>query len=161
MTVIKERKIFEKVNKEEVYKKLVEIFGTKNVSDKKVDLYPYSYDMTECEPHMPDFVVIPENNDQLINLVNFCNKNLIPIVPYISGNNVGGLTIPEQGGIIVDFGKKMNKILYINENMMYAILEPGVTFGQFKKYLDDSHPNISLIDQKKLQVLIIHTSYSH
>ena len=55
---------------------------------------------------MPNFVVIPENNDQLVKLVNFCNSNLIPIVPYITGNNVGGLTIPVKGGIIVDFGKK-------------------------------------------------------
>ncbi len=52
-------------------------------------MYPYSYDMTESEPHMPDFVVIPENNEQLIKLVKLCNKMIIPIVPYVSGNNVG------------------------------------------------------------------------
>jgi len=142
LTVIKERNIFENISKKDVYKKLVDIFRVENVSDKNVDLYPYSYDMTECEPRMPDFVVIPETREQLITLVKFCNKNLIPIVPYISGNNVGGLTIPEHGGIIVDFGKKMNKILHVNENMMYAILEPGVTFGQFKKYLDENYPNL-------------------
>ena len=44
--------------------------------------------------------------------------------------NEGALTA------LYDFGKKMNKILYINENMMYALLEPGVTFGQLKKCLD-------------------------
>ena len=142
MTVTKKRNIFEKISKGDVYKKLLAIFGSNYVSNNEVDLYPYSYDMTECEPHMPDFVVIPQNVDQLVELVKFCNANLIPIVPYISGNNVGGLTIPEQGGIIVDFGKKMNKILHVNENMMYAILEPGVTFGQLKKYLDENCPNL-------------------
>ena len=59
------------------------------MSKKQVDLYPYSYDMTENQAHMPDFVVIPEKKEQLIELVNFCNKYLVPIVPYISGNNVG------------------------------------------------------------------------
>jgi glycolate oxidase len=142
LTVSKERKLFEKISKEEVYEKLVEIFGSVNVTEKKVDLYPYSYDMTECKPHMPDFVVIPESVEQLVNLVKFCNQNFIPIVPYISGNNVGGLTIPESGGIIVDFGKKMNKILHVNENTMYALLEPGVTFGQLKKYLDENYPHL-------------------
>ena len=121
---------------------MVEIFGEENVSDNSVDLYPYSYDMTEGKPKMPDFVVIPENNEQLVKLVKYCNSNLIPIVPYISGNNVGGLTIPQKGGIIVDFGKKMNKILHVNENMMYALLEPGVTFGHLKKHLDDNYPNL-------------------
>jgi len=142
VTIIKERNIFENINREDVYKKLMEIFGVDNVSNKEVDLYPYSYDMTECKPHMPDFIVIPEKIEQLIELVKFCDSNVIPIVPYITGNNVGGLTIPEHGGIIVDFGKKMNKILHVNENMMYAILEPGVTFGQLKKYLDENHPNL-------------------
>ncbi|MHA1296499.1 MAG: FAD-binding oxidoreductase [Promethearchaeota archaeon] len=142
MTISKDNKIFEKVSKEEVYRKLVEIFGEENVTDKEVDLYPYSYDMTENEGHMPDFVVIPENREQLVELVKYCNENLIPIVPYATGNNVGGLTIPDKGGIIIDFGKKMNRILHVNEEMMYALLEPGVTFGQLKKYLDENYPHL-------------------
>ena len=142
MTIIKSRNIYEKISKKEVEKKLIEIFGSLNVTKKTVDLYPYSYDMTECKAHMPDFIVLPENNDQLVKLVKFCNVNSIPIVPYISGNNVGGLTIPEEGGIIIDFGKRMNKILYINENMMYALLEPGVTFGQLYKFLEEFHPDL-------------------
>ncbi|MCJ7649603.1 MAG: FAD-binding oxidoreductase [Candidatus Lokiarchaeota archaeon] len=142
MTSIKERKIYENISMEEVRVRLEEIFGTSNVSKKQVDLYSYSYDMTECAQHMPDFVVIPENREQLVELVKFCNIHVIPIVPYISGNNVSGLTIPEQGGIIVDFGKKMNKIIHVDDNMMYALLEPGVTFGQLEKYLDENFPHL-------------------
>ncbi|MFX1477797.1 MAG: FAD-binding oxidoreductase [Promethearchaeota archaeon] len=136
------RNIFEKVSRSDVYTKLVDIFGSSNVTNKDVNLYPYSYDMTENEPHMPDFVVIPENVNQLVQLVKYCNQFLIPIVPYATGNNVGGLTIPEYGGIIVDFGKKMNKILYIDDNMMFAVLEPGVTFGQLKKHLEENYPHL-------------------
>jgi FAD/FMN-containing dehydrogenase len=136
------RNIFEKISRNDVYTKLVEIFGSSNVTNKDVDLYSYSYDMTENEPHMPDFVVIPENINQLVQLVKYCNQFLIPIVPYATGNNVGGLTIPDYGGIIVDFGKKMNKILYIDDNMMFAVLEPGVTFGQLKKHLEENYPHL-------------------
>ncbi len=68
---------------------MVEIFGAEFVSNKQVDLYPYSYDMTENKPHMPDIVVIPKKIQQLIELVKFCNEYIIPITPYISGNNVG------------------------------------------------------------------------
>ncbi|MGV9171630.1 MAG: FAD-binding oxidoreductase [Promethearchaeia archaeon] len=142
MTESEKKQTFKNISREEIKKKLIHVFGEKYVTDRSADLYPYSYDMTECEPHMPDFVVIPEKKEQLVDLVKFCNKHVIPIVPYITGNNVGGLTIPKRGGIIVDFGKKMNKILHINENMMYALLEPGVTFGQLKKYLDDNYPNL-------------------
>ncbi|MHA1472871.1 MAG: FAD-binding oxidoreductase, partial [Promethearchaeota archaeon] len=142
MTDIDKRNVFEKISKNDVYSKLIEIFGDSFVTDKKVDLYPYSQDMTENKPHMPDFVVIPECNEQLIELVNFCNEYSIPIVPYTTGNNVGGLTIPDYGGIVVDFGKRMNKILHIDDNMMYALLEPGVTFGQLKKHLEQNFPHL-------------------
>ncbi len=132
----------ERIGEQNVHKKLIDIFGEKYVSNKQVDLYPYSYDMTECEPHMPEFVVLPENVEQCVQLVKYCNENIIPIVPYISGNNVGGLTNPERGGIMVDFGKRMKRILHVNETMMYALLEPGVTFGQIKKHLDENYPHL-------------------
>jgi len=142
LTTIKERNIFERIEKEKILNELIKIFGKSNVSDRQHDLYPYSYDMTEATPHMPDFVVIPETVNHIISLVNYCNEYSIPIVPYISGNNVGGLTIPNEGGIILDMGKKMNKIIKIHKSMMYALLETGVTFGQLKKYLDENHPNL-------------------
>ncbi|MHA2290430.1 MAG: FAD-binding oxidoreductase [Promethearchaeota archaeon] len=142
MTAINQRNVFAKISKDKVHSKLIEIFGKNYVSDKAVDMYPYSQDMTENKPHMPDFVVIPHNNDQLVALVKFCNEFSIPIVPYTTGNNVGGLTIPDYGGVVVDFGKKMNKILHIDDNMMYALLEPGVTFGQLKKYLEENYPHL-------------------
>jgi 4-cresol dehydrogenase (hydroxylating) len=142
ITIIKERKYFEKISKEDINSKLIDIFSAKNVTNKQVDLYSYSYDMTENESHMPDFVVIPETVDQLVKLCKMCGEYHVPIVPYTTGNNVGGLTIPDYGGIIVDFGKKMNKVLHVNENMMYALLEPGVTFGQLKNYLDEHHPRL-------------------
>ena len=91
---------------------------------------------------MPDYVVIPANKEQLVEVVKFCNEHVIPIVPYISGNNLGGLTIPIRGGIMVDFSKKMNKIIHTNEEMMYIILEPGVTFGQLDKHLEENYPNL-------------------
>ena len=48
MTETNQRNIYDKISKATVFKKLEEIFGAKNVTDKTVDLYPYSYDMTEC-----------------------------------------------------------------------------------------------------------------
>nr|MDO8118520.1 FAD-dependent oxidoreductase [Candidatus Sigynarchaeota archaeon] len=142
MAEMKKRNVVQKMDKEKIEETLIEIFGKSSCSSNPADLYPYSYDMTECTPCMPDFVVIPETVDQLVRLVKYCNQNAVPVIPYISGNNVGGLTIPGRGGIVIDFGKKMNKILHVNETMMYALLEPGVTFGQLKKYLDENHPSL-------------------
>ena len=51
---IHKRNYFKNINFDEVFAKLVEIFGGTNVTNKQVDLYPYSYDMTENEAHMPE-----------------------------------------------------------------------------------------------------------
>jgi glycolate oxidase len=136
------RNIFNRISKEKLLDELITIIGKPFVSDKPHDLYPYSYDGTESEAHMPDFVVLPETVNEILQLIKFCNQYKIPIVPYVSGNNVGGLTIPEYGGIICDMGKRMKKIIKVHESLMYAILEPGVTWGQLKKFLDENHPNL-------------------
>ncbi|MHA1148379.1 MAG: FAD-binding oxidoreductase [Promethearchaeota archaeon] len=142
MTDVMKRNIYEEIKRENILKELIKIFGKKYVSDKAHDLISYSYDMTESKPKMPDFVVIPNEVNEIVELVKFCNLYKIPIVPYVSGNNVGGLTIPEEGGIVCDLGKRMKRILKIHKSMMYAIIEPGVTFGQLKKLLDDKYPNL-------------------
>lgn len=142
MTDVGKRNIYESISKEKILGDLEKIFGNPNVSDKPHNLYPYSYDMTESEPQMPDFVVLPEKVEEIVELVKYCNQHKIPIVPYVSGNNIGGLTIPEEGGIVCDMGKRMKKIIHIHESMMYALLEPGVTWGQLKKHLDDNYPNL-------------------
>lgn len=136
------RNVYEGIEKEKILAELIKIFGKPNVTEKAHNLIPYSYDMTESDPKMPDFVVLPEKVEEIVQLVKFSNQYKIPIVPYVSGNNVGGLTIPQQGGIICDMGKRMKKIIKIHDSMMYALLEPGVTFGYFKKYLDDHHPGL-------------------
>lgn len=121
---------------------LEEIFGKDSVSDKQHDLFIYSSDATELEPSMPDYICLVENTDQVVQVIKLATEHKVPLVPYITGNNIGGLTIPVKGGIILDFGKKMNKIIHVDEDQMYAILEPGVTFGQLDLYLKENYPNL-------------------
>jgi len=57
------------------------------------------------------------------------NKLKIPVIPYSTGINVRGLTIPvHDGSILLDLSR-MNRILEINPEMKTATVEPGVTFG--------------------------------
>ena len=113
MTDVGKRNLYENISKEKILDDLEKIFGNPNISDKPHNLYPYSYDMTESDPHMPDFVVLPEKVEEIVKLVKYCNQHKLPIVPYVSGNNIGGLTIPEEGGIVCDMGKRMKKIIHI------------------------------------------------
>lgn len=128
------------MNIDKAKEKLILILGKERVNTEKDTLYIYSSDMTENEPSMPDIVVLPETLEEVVEIVKIANELKIPIIPFATGNNVGGLTIPENGGIVMDM-KRMKKI-EVDEEEMCLIVEPGVTFGELKAYLDRNHPSL-------------------
>jgi glycolate oxidase len=119
---------------------LEEIVGSEFVSNDEEDIIVYSEDLTCEEPAKPDLIVMPETVEQVQKIVKIANKQKVSITPFVAGANMGGLTLTE-GGIILDL-KRMNKIIDINEKAMYAIIEPGVTFGQLEGTLKESYPSL-------------------
>lgn len=127
--------------KSRLVERLEKIVGSRFVSTNPADLYIYSYDLTTAEPHSPDVVVLPQSVEEVRAVLKLANQEKIPVIPYIAGGNVGGLTIPLNGGIMLDL-KRMNKIIEVNEVDMYALVEPGVIFGQLKAFLAKHHPSL-------------------
>ncbi|MHA1264395.1 MAG: FAD-binding oxidoreductase [Candidatus Helarchaeota archaeon] len=124
---------------ETVTERLKKIVGIEWVSDFPEELFTYSYDMTEHPPSTPEFVVMPKTVTEIQEIVKLANEFKISIVPFVTGANVGGLTIPLKGGMILDL-KRMDQILHINTHDMYVIVEPGVTFGHISKFLKENYP---------------------
>jgi FAD/FMN-containing dehydrogenase len=89
----------------------------------------YSRDQTECAPGRPDMVAFIETIDEATETVRIAGANKVPIIPRIAGTNLGGLSIPARGGVLLDL-TRMNRIHSINETDMLAVIEPGVTFQQ-------------------------------
>jgi FAD/FMN-containing dehydrogenase len=125
----------------DVISRLADIVGSEYVTSNKADLYIYSQDLTQAEPKWPEIVVLPASLDELRKVVRLANTKKIPVTPYVAGGNIGGLAIPLQGGILLDL-KRMDRILEVNETDMYALVEPGVTFGHMKAYLEKHHPDM-------------------
>ena len=117
-----------------ITKKLREIVGEKNATAAKHIRYAYSYDMSFVKPKLPDYVVMAETVEQIQELMRFANLEKIPVIPYTAGTNIGGLCIPERGGILLDL-KRMNKIIKIDPESHYAVIEPGVSHGQLAEAL--------------------------
>jgi glycolate oxidase len=112
-----------------VLRELQKIVGQSNCTASKHIRYAYSYDLTFVKPKLPDYVVMAETVEQIQELLLFANKEKIPVVPYIAGTNIGGLTIPERGGILLDL-KKMNRIIDIDTESHVAVIEPGVSHAK-------------------------------
>ncbi len=127
--------------KDSLLNKLAGIVGEPRISTNQADLYVYSFDLTPAEPGWPEAVVMPRSLEELQDILRLLNREKIAVTPYVAGDNIGGLTIPLRGGIVLDL-RLMNRILEVNDTDMYAVVEPGVTFGQIKAYLDQNHPNL-------------------
>lgn len=119
---------------EKVLKELASIVGDKNATASKHIRYAYSYDLSFVKRKNPDYVVMPTTVEQIQDVMKFANKEKIPVVPYTAGTNIGGLCIPERGGILMDL-KRMNKIVKIDPESHYAVIEPGVSHAKFASEL--------------------------
>lgn len=118
------------------------IVGDQYVSSGSGEQYVYSMDMTENDQHRPRMVVMPQTVEEIREIIKVANETLTPLVPFVSGQNVGGLTIPQvDGACIVDL-KRMDSIVELDREAMYVVVEPGVTFGHLRKYLDQHAPEL-------------------
>lgn len=63
-------------------------------------------------------------------MVRWANKYLIPIHPISVGRNLGygGAAPRVRGSVVVDLGRRMNKILRIDPDNCSCLVEPGVTY---------------------------------
>ena len=118
-----------------IMRELADIVGPENVSDEAYAIIPYLTDMTPEPEGKAEYVVMPKSVCEIQKIVKLANREGIPITPFSAGTNVGGLSIPRKGGIVLDL-RRMNKIIRIDEDSMIAIVEPGVTFGQLSKEIE-------------------------
>jgi FAD/FMN-containing dehydrogenase len=127
--------------KDEVRAELEKIMGSEHVTTSRPDLYHYFQDMTENEPAWPDFVVMPGSVGEVQEVLRLANREKIAVVPYTYGDNVGGLTIPLKGGIILDL-RRMDRLIEFNEEDRYIVVEPGFNFGDLRRLFNEKYPHL-------------------
>jgi len=110
------------------------IVGSGNVLDDPETLQRYAHDQSFVQPRTPDMVVFVKTVEQIQELVKLANTTRTPVIPYSSGKNLRGATIPDHGGIIVNMSR-MNKIIEVDEENLFAVIEPGVTYQQLQDAL--------------------------
>ena len=115
-------------------KQFENIIGSQNIFDDQETLDKYSKDQSFVPYIKPDFVIFPKSTEEVQKIVKLANQTKTPITPFSSGLNFHGAAIPSRGGIIVNLSK-MDKILSIDEDNWFAVIEPGVTYKQLQDEL--------------------------
>ena len=112
---------------QEILVKLQALVGAQNVVTDKEQLVLYSHDEV-TDPayhHLPEAVVFAENTQQVAAVVKLANAYHFPVVPRGAGTGLACGAVPIYGGVVLSL-EKMNKIIEINADAMYAVVEPGV-----------------------------------
>jgi 4-cresol dehydrogenase (hydroxylating) len=83
-------------------------------------------------------VLRPITREQVQSAVRIAHEHCVPIYPISQGRNWGyGSAAPVRpGGVVLDLSR-MNRILEVNEELAYAVIEPGVTQVQLFEYLQE------------------------
>lgn len=113
---------------------LIDLLGRDAVLDAPEALAPYREDYTEIEPVDPSCVAFATTTEQVQAIVRRASETGTPLTARVAGTNVGGLTIPAPGGVVLDLSR-MDRVLEVNVEDLYAVIEPGVTQRSLKAHL--------------------------
>jgi len=109
------------------------IFPANTLSVGEAERLAYAYDNSRRNA-LPDAVVFPTEHAQVETLVRACREHRVPIVARGRGTNTTGATVPVNGGVVVSF-ERMNRILRIDPENRFAVVEPGVLNGDLQNAL--------------------------
>jgi glycolate oxidase len=109
----------------EVLDALRAIVGTDNVVVDPDKVEPYGADAVK-EKFPPEAVVFPESTAQMTAILELANEYLFPVTARGGGVGYTGGAVPVDGGIVIGTDR-MNKIIEINVDDLYAVCQPGIT----------------------------------
>jgi alkyldihydroxyacetonephosphate synthase len=127
--------------------KFREIVGAENV---KTDAYSRlsvaygktMYDLMRLRKHIveniPDAVLYPSDASEIEQIVEFCNKELIPVYVYGGGSSVTRGVECMKGGISLDMRPNFNKVIKFNEINQTITVQAGMSGPQLEKILNEA-----------------------
>lgn len=113
------------------------VVGKRYVSDSKAITASYmAKSVMGLESTYPDVVVRPKYTEEVRKILIWCSAERIPVSPVSAGLS-GGFACPliQPGGVLLDLAR-MNRIIEIDTDNRYAIIEPGVTNGELWAYME-------------------------
>lgn len=110
--------------KERIVEEIKNIVGAKNVLTSYEECMCYSYDATGQE-YLADLVVRPISKEEISQILILANKEKIAVYPRGAATGMTGGCLPIEGGLVVDL-TRMKKIIEIDTENFWAIVEPGV-----------------------------------
>ena len=98
------------------------------------------YPVKEHGHFAPSAILSPGSVEEVQAIVRIANETKVPLSPISTGKNngYGGASPRLSGAVVVNLGQRMNRILEVDERFGYALVEPGVTYFDLYKHLQET-----------------------
>jgi 4-cresol dehydrogenase (hydroxylating) len=112
--------------------------GADKVDDSQATLDRYAR-TTQPSATRPSCVLYPASTEEVQAIVRVASEHDVVVYPISRGRNwgYGDACAPTDGAAIVDLGH-MNRIMEVDTELAYTVIEPGVTQGQLNAYLKEN-----------------------
>ncbi|NOX97287.1 MAG: FAD-binding oxidoreductase [Nitrospirae bacterium] len=104
------------------------------VKKEKGETLNYLEDASNLKADNIESVFIPQNEEEVGEIVRECSARNIPLTVSAGGTGVVGGRVPLGGGVILST-EKLNEIVEINKEKKYAVLQAGVVISDFLEEL--------------------------
>ena len=115
---------------ESFFDEITKVLGPEAVNRVEETIVRYGENTMPGGDRRPLGVVYPGSTAEVQAIVKAANRHKVPLYPVSTGNNIGLGTrsAVHAGQVVVDLGRRMNRILDIDEKMAFAVVEPGVSY---------------------------------
>jgi glycolate oxidase len=123
----------------EILQRLVAIVGPEDVISDREKMEDYSHDEFSLRDirRYPEVVVRPERTEEVAAVMRLAAGAHIPVTPRGGATGLCGGCVPLHGGIVLAL-EKMNRIIEIDLDNQMAVVEPGVTLGDFYRAVEEA-----------------------
>ncbi len=109
----------------ELIKRLRTLLLPEAVLHETEDLKPYECDGLSAYRQTPMIVVLPQTEQQIIQVLQLCHETHTPVVARGAGTGLSGGALPHAEGVLMSLAK-LNRILEIDPLARTARVQPGV-----------------------------------
>jgi glycolate oxidase len=89
------------------------------------DTRPYECDGLAAYRQLPMIVTLPQDESQVLAILNICRQMQVPIVPRGAGTGLSGGAMPLADGVVISTAR-LNKIVRMEPYARLAVVQPGV-----------------------------------
>jgi len=112
------------------------VAGEDGCLSRDEELFAYECDGLTLHTGRPVAVTLPRSREEVQEIVRLCRRHAVPFVPRGAGTGLSGGALSDAGVVIEC--SRMDRILEVNVEDRYAVVEPGVVNAELSQAIADT-----------------------